>query len=158
MKKFVFLSLSALLVLVAGCAGPTAPTEPPVIVAFDASPMAITTGGTTTLLWNVTGAESVTIDPGIGQVDVAGTMDLTPTQSTTYTLNAINVAGVVTKSASVTVSAPNPPSIVNFERDPCHDYLRANFDIAVGCHRSYVGKHRPGHRQGRYCRDQNGYS
>ncbi|MGA9048775.1 MAG: hypothetical protein WB588_07275 [Dehalococcoidia bacterium] len=118
MKKFVFLSLSALLVLVAGCAGPTAPTEPPVIVAFDASPMAITTGGTTTLLWNVTGAESVTIDPGIGQVDVAGTMDLTPTQSTTYTLNAINVAGVVTKSASVTVSAPNPPSIVNFSATP----------------------------------------
>ncbi|MHB8086114.1 MAG: hypothetical protein ACYDHZ_09825 [Dehalococcoidia bacterium] len=119
MKRFVFLSLSIIVVLAAGCTGgKSTPTEPPVIVAFNASPMSITTGGTTTLLWNITGATAVTIDPGIGQVDVAGTMDLTPTQSTTYTINAINTAGTVTKLTTVTVNAPNPPTVVNFSATP----------------------------------------
>ncbi|MGA2367376.1 MAG: hypothetical protein ABSF74_02230 [Dehalococcoidia bacterium] len=119
MKRFVFLSLALLLVLVAGCSEsqPT-PTVPPVIISFRASPSSINPGGTTTLLWNVTGATSVSIDPGIGQVDVAGTMDLQPTQSTTYTLNAINAAGVMTKTAAVSIAAPNPPVIVNFSATP----------------------------------------
>ena len=119
MKKFIYLSLSLLLVLVAGCsAGQSTPTTPPEIIAFTVSPSSINPGGTTTLLWNVTGATTVSIDPGIGQVDIAGTMDVQPTQSTTYTINAINAAGVMTQTAAVTVTAPNPPVIVAFMAAP----------------------------------------
>ncbi len=119
MKKFIYLSLSLLLVLVAGCsAGQSKPTTPPVIIAFTVSPSSINPGGTTTLLWNVTGATTVSIDPGIGQMDIAGTMDVQPTQSTTYTINAINAAGVMTQTAAVTVTAPNPPVIVAFMAAP----------------------------------------
>jgi uncharacterized cupredoxin-like copper-binding protein len=119
MKKFIYLSLSLLLVLVAGCsAGQSTPTTPPEIIAFTVSPSSINPGGTTTLLWNVTGATTVSIDPGIGQVDIAGTMDVQPTQSTTYTINAVNAAGVMTQTAAVTVTAPNPPVIVAFMAAP----------------------------------------
>jgi hypothetical protein len=119
MKRFIYLSLSLLLVLVAGCsAGPSTPTTPPEIIAFTVSPSSVNPGGTTTLLWNVTGATTVSIDPGIGQVDIAGTMDVQPTQSTTYTINAVNAAGVMTQTAAVTVTAPNPPVIVVFMAAP----------------------------------------
>ncbi len=119
MKRFIFLSLSLLLVLITGCGeSQSTPTAPPVIIAFSTSPSSISSGGTTTLLWNVTGATSVMIDPSIGQVDIAGTMDLQPSQSTTYTITALNSAGVVTRSAEVTVTAPSPPSIVNFSATP----------------------------------------
>jgi len=119
MKKFIYLSLSLLLVLVAGCSsGQSTPTTPPQIIAFSVSPSSINPGGTTTLLWNVTGATTVSIDPGIGQVDIAGTMDVQPTQSTTYTINAVNAAGVMTQTAAVTVTAPNPPVIVAFMAAP----------------------------------------
>ena len=119
MKRFVFLSLSLLLVLITGCtASQSTPTSPPVIIAFSASPSSINPGETIKLLWNVTGATSVIIDPGIGQVDIVGTMHLQPSQSTTYTINAFNAAGVVTKTAEVTVTAGSPPSIINFTATP----------------------------------------
>ena len=51
----------------------------------------------------------MSIDQGIGLVDVAGTRVVSPAISTVYTISATNSAGTVTRSAMTTVnSAPAP--------------------------------------------------
>ena len=123
MKKtaFIFLSLLLLLVLIPGCITfQTSPTTtvppvgtPPDIIVFSNNPSTIDAGGTSTLLWNVTGATSVSIDQGIGTVAVAGTRVVSPAASAVYTLTAINSAGTVTRSAVTTVN-PAPPAAIPF--------------------------------------------
>ncbi|MCX6001087.1 MAG: hypothetical protein NTY79_00885, partial [Chloroflexi bacterium] len=94
MKRFIFLSLSLLLlILIPGCftfqVAPPNASQPvgslPVIGVFSNNPATINPGGTSTLLWNVTGANSVRIDHGIGLVDAAGIKLISPATSTVYT-------------------------------------------------------------------------
>ena len=57
----------------------------------------------------------MSIDQGIGQVNVAGTRVVSPATSTVYTISATNSAGTVTRSAVTTVnSAPPPPAPMPF--------------------------------------------
>jgi hypothetical protein len=124
LKRFAFLSLSLLLllVLIPGCVTfqlpPSAIIPPvgtaPVIGIFTNTPSTINSGGTSTLLWNVTGANLVSIDQGIGQVDVAGTRVISPVSSTVYTISATNSAGTVTRSAVTVVNAALPPTSIPF--------------------------------------------
>jgi len=119
LKRLVFLSLSLLLlILIPGCFTISAPSPnpippagtPPIIIAFSSNPSTINAGGTSTLLWNVTGAASVSIDQGIGQVDAAGTRVVSPATSTVYTISATNSSGtVIRSSAIIIVSTPAPP-------------------------------------------------
>jgi hypothetical protein len=118
LKRIIFLSLSLLLlILIPGCfsfpvqaPNPVPPvSQPSVIREFSSNPSAINSGGTTTLLWNVTGANSVNIDQGIGLVDVAGTRIVSPTISTVYTISATNASGTVTRSSLTTVNSVLPP-------------------------------------------------
>jgi hypothetical protein len=110
LKRFIFLSLSLLLlILISGCITVPPAGAPPVIMEFSSNPSMINAGGTSTLLWNVTGANSVSIDQGIGQVNVAGTRVVSPTTSTVYTISATNSAGTVTRSAVTTVYSASPP-------------------------------------------------
>ena len=129
MKRFIFLSLSLLLllVLIPGCvtvpALPSATTAP-VIREFSSNPSTINGGGKSILFWDVTGANSVSIDQGIGQVSTAGVKVLSPAASTTYTITATNNIGTVTKSAVTTVSSTSllpvgmPPAIIIFSSNP----------------------------------------
>ena len=78
----------------------------PVIGDFSVSPPLISAGGTAALSWSVTGADSVSITPGPGQVGSAGTAQVSPDESTSYTLTAVNSAGIATMSIKLTTSAP----------------------------------------------------
>ncbi len=122
MKKIVVLSLSLLLllILIPGCitfqTPPSATTPPvgtpPVIIVFSTNPPTISAGGTSTLLWNVTGASSVSIDQGIGQVDIAGSRAVSPARSTVYTISATNSTGIAIRSSAIIIvssPAPAPP-------------------------------------------------
>lgn len=120
LKRFFLVSLSLLLLfLIPGCftfsapaPNPTPPVgTPPVIIEFSSNPSTINAGGTSTLLWNVTGANSASIDQGVGQVAIAGTRIVSPATSTVYTISATNSAGTVTRSAVTTVNSvpPAPP-------------------------------------------------
>jgi len=80
----------------------------PVINSFNASPGTITSGESSTLNWNVSDAATVSIDQGIGGVGLSGVRDVYPGATTTYTLTATNVAGSVSATAQVTVSAAPP--------------------------------------------------
>ena len=123
MKKIVILPLSLLLllILIPGCftfqtppsaaVTPSTTTPSPAIIVFSNNPSTINSGGTSTLLWNVAGATSVSIDQGIGPVDVAGSRVVSPAKSTVYTISATSATGtVIRSSATIIVSAPVPPA------------------------------------------------
>ncbi|PWU01795.1 MAG: hypothetical protein C5B51_21985 [Terriglobia bacterium] len=88
---------------------------------FFATPNNIQPGQTATLTWVVTGATAVNISPGVGNVNAtSGTTQVTPQQTTTYTLTATGPGGAsVTQTAVVTVGGPTGPvQIVRFEASP----------------------------------------
>ena len=111
---------------------PSTTTSAPAIVAFTASPTAITAGQTATLLWNVTSATSVQIDQGIGSgLAAAGTISVVPSTTTIYTLTASNSAGSIASSVTVSVTSSSetstpsatpspglPPKILAFDISP----------------------------------------
>ena len=73
------------------------------IVRFEANPSSIKSGQTTTLVWEVQNADTVTIS-GIGAVDPkTGTSTLALTETTTFQLTAKNAQGEVNKAITVTV-------------------------------------------------------
>jgi Beta-propeller repeat len=64
-------------------------------------------GGSVNLSWQVTGADAVTIEPGVGDVTdpESGTIAVEVTETTTFTLTATNAAGDVTATRSVEVTS-----------------------------------------------------
>jgi hypothetical protein len=113
-KKMIPLLL-ALVVFAVGCAPGSpinigAPVQQPVINSFSASPPSISVGGSSTLSWTVTGATTVSIDQGIGNVALTATRAVSPSATTIYTLIATNSAGSVTVTAQVVVSGTATPT------------------------------------------------
>ncbi len=99
------------------------PGTGPRIVKFSAAPLNIPQGGTSTLLWVVDNADTVSIDQGVGTVDNrAGTRDVNPQQTTVYTLTATNKFGTVTAQVTVNVAIvvppPPAPTITSFTANP----------------------------------------
>jgi hypothetical protein len=89
---------------------------PPVILQLTATPNPFRVGDTVTLHWAVFGAESASIDQGIGVVDPqGGAHAVQPQGSVTYSLTASNANG--TSSASVLVQLL-PPGIGLFLAEP----------------------------------------
>ncbi len=89
---------------------PPPPASLPVINSFAASPGSISSGGSSTLSWNVSNATSVIIDGGVGNVGLSGSTTVSPAATTTYTLTASNTAGSVTAITQVVVTIPSPPA------------------------------------------------
>jgi len=89
--------------------GTPPPSSAPTIGSFTASPSNLTAGQSTILSWSVTGATTVSISNGVGNVASTGSASVSPTQTTTYTLTATNNTGTSTAQAAVSVSAPPPP-------------------------------------------------
>ncbi len=96
------------------------PSTPPVINAFSASPSTLPLlGGQTVLSWNVTDATTLSIDNGVGIVTSRTSIPVNVTQTTTFTLSAINVRGTSTAQTTVTVYVPTaPPTISSFIATP----------------------------------------
>jgi len=94
----------------------------PAINSFTANPRYIYYGGgTSTLSWDVSGADTVIIDQGIGAVTpTTGTQKvyLYTIATTTYTLVATNEAGSSTATVQVTVYEGLPPFIPIFPIEP----------------------------------------
>jgi YD repeat-containing protein len=73
---------------------------------IQAHPESIVQGGATTLTWTSTNATSAEIDQGIGPVALNGSREVSPIQTTTYTITATNSSGAATDSATVQVRHP----------------------------------------------------
>jgi len=77
----------------------------PVITLFEANPTFINLGSNATLTWSVQGATSLQIN---GQTVTGTSLEVAPSQTTTFTLVATNPAGTADASVDVTVNAPMP--------------------------------------------------
>jgi hypothetical protein len=102
------LVLLAVILSVTACGGvsaldgnfPAAPT----IQTFVATPASLPAGGgTTTLSWTVTYADTLSLAPGIGNVGGLSSKAVSPTANTTYTLTASNSLGQARQTVTVTV-------------------------------------------------------
>jgi hypothetical protein len=65
------------------------------------------------LSWRVDGADSVTIDRGVGVVTGSGKVTVRPSERTVYTLTAANAVGSVTAVVTVAVDAEERPVRIN---------------------------------------------
>jgi hypothetical protein len=79
------------------------PAGPPQIVSLTADPPAISAGESSTLRWLVTGADTLALAPGVGDVSGTSSAVVTPATTTTYTLTASGTGGTVTDDVTVTV-------------------------------------------------------
>ncbi len=75
-----------------GAGGISGGNGAPVILSFSASPASLAAAGQATLSWQVTGATSLSIDHGVGDVTGASTA-VSVTATTIYTLTATNAMG-----------------------------------------------------------------
>jgi PKD repeat protein len=83
--------------------------------------MSLNLGDASTLTWRCsTNAETCVIDPGIGSVDLSGSITLSPISTTTYTITATNPWG--TANSSIMVEVIWPPPSVDFLADPTTIY------------------------------------
>lgn len=95
----------------------------PVISYFTADPETIPPGGSSTLSWAVSNADTVRVGSGSESLLVGpvGSAVATPGTTTTYTLTATNAAGGVTRTAHVSVGAGGAaglPVINSFTSNP----------------------------------------
>ncbi|MBX3737718.1 MAG: hypothetical protein KF715_13555 [Candidatus Didemnitutus sp.] len=95
-----------------------APPPPvPVIDSFLATPSTINLGDSATLNWSVTAADTLSISPGVGTV-TGTSVTVNPTQTTTYTLTASNQYGPATRTVTLNVTQPAPPTVNSFTANP----------------------------------------
>jgi hypothetical protein len=84
--------------------------DPPT-VTFSADPATIFISESSTLTWQTNNADSCVIEPGIGPVDVNGTIAVSPTQTTAYSITATGLGGTTT--ADMTVTILNRPPVAD---------------------------------------------
>jgi peptidoglycan-associated lipoprotein len=114
---------------------PTPPPQPAAPTAtLAANPAVVQQGQSTTLTWQTSNANEITID-GLGTVPASGSKSITPNTSTTYTLTAKGPGGSQDASARVTVNqqvaqaAPSPSDEDLFAKnvkDVLFDYDKAD--------------------------------
>lgn len=82
----------------------------PSIVSFNADPDVVAKGESSNLIWSVSNATEVVIEPGIGTSSLTGSQRIFPEKTTTYTLTATNRAGSVSATKVVNVEEPSIPA------------------------------------------------
>lgn len=95
---------------------PPPPPEPQ--VTFQAEPGTVEKGHSVALVWTSMNTTSVVLEPGDKTMPTQGTLSVTPTESTTYTLVAKGAGGTKTATTAVTVTQPAaaaPPTIILVE-------------------------------------------
>lgn len=106
-------------------APPPAPAPPAVSAAptasLSAASASIEQGACTNLNWSTTNASSVSIDPGIGNVQPSGSREVCPSSTTRYTLTATGAGGSRTDSTTVGVTPKKPTDKLT---------IHVNFDTA----------------------------
>jgi arylsulfatase A-like enzyme len=83
----------------------TVAAAPLPMISFAATPARIRPGESAALEWNVSHADTVTIDNGIGDVASAGSVFVSPSASTAYRLTAIGPGGTTTATAVLVVDS-----------------------------------------------------
>jgi peptidoglycan-associated lipoprotein len=116
----------------------------PIVKFFTAEPATIERGQASSLKWEVTGAESASINQGLGVVGnsasggvIAGNRSVFPSNTTTYTLTATNAGGSVSETVTVNVTAPAPDFDKSDIREDARNVLTQNADKLKTIFRDY---------------------
>lgn len=115
------LCLLAMAFIAGGCHHKTNTAPPPTpqpqpqpaarpTVTLQANPTTIEKGQSSTLTWSSTNATSLTLAPAVGSIAPEGSTQVSPTESTTYTITATGPGGDTQQIVRVTVSAAAPPT------------------------------------------------
>ncbi len=94
-------------------------------------PPSIRPGQSALLTWESRNAESVTIEPAIGSVDLSGRIKFFPDETTTYTVRAEGPGGVVSKSVTVKVATDESSAGTIDEQDIRHLPIEEQFKLQV---------------------------
>ena len=115
-----------------------APQNIPQILTFVANPPIIDAGQSSQLCWQVSGATSIQIDPGVGSnLNANDCATVKPTVTTTYTLTATNAQGTI--KANVTVSV-GQVQITSFQANPVTSTAAGNpVVLSWTTHERFVG-------------------
>jgi hypothetical protein len=119
---FVVLAVPMLL---ASCFLPAVPSLP-VINSFNSTPSVVANGSPAVLDWNVSNATALIIDQGVGSVSSTGTSVVMPAATTIYTLTAVNAAGAITKTVTVTVNSASVTTFIPVTPAPTGPLPQAN--------------------------------
>lgn len=96
-------------VVVSAVSPPPIPASLPIVHSFVADPESIVAGGSSTLSWSVSNAYSVIIAPVVyrqlGPIPATGSVPISPSVTTTYTLTATNASGIRNETVTVTVNS-----------------------------------------------------
>jgi serine/threonine protein kinase len=87
-----------------------APVNP--VIQFAADPVSIDAGASAKLSWDVSGANEVVIDNGVGKVGGTGTFFVAPSVSTTYVLTATGAGAGTLAHATVSIEVKSKPAPV----------------------------------------------
>jgi len=99
------------------------------ICSFAGGPLNLAPGGSSTLRWITDPTASLSIDQGIGNVDAntssgIGSIAVSPTETTTYTLTSTRGGDVETAQVTITVS-----NIISFVADPFQVLPNGNVNL-----------------------------
>src|SRR5580698_7557107 len=115
MKWSTLIFMLGVVMLLGACHKKVAPPPPPPpppppapTASLTASPDSIQGGQSTTLTWQTSNATDVSID-GIGAVQASGSQPVSPSDSTTYHLEAKGAGGTQEATTRLTVTQPPPP-------------------------------------------------
>jgi chitodextrinase len=89
----------------AGVQATTQAPPVPVISSFTANPPSVVSGQSSTLVWSVSNASSLTVDNGVGNVTDTSSFSVHPSVTTVYQLTATNSFGSVTAQTTLTITA-----------------------------------------------------
>lgn len=143
--RFTLLSLLAMSLIGTACHKKPVTTAPPQpaqtntppakpTVTLQASPEMVAKGQSSTLTWNSTNATTLSLAPGVGTVAPQGSTQVSPGDSTTYTITASGPGGTAEQSVRVTISEPaavqpTTPVSVSAEEAFNRDVQDAYFDL-----------------------------
>jgi serine/threonine protein kinase len=83
----------------------------PAVGSFSASPATIQPGQSTTLTWQTSNATEVAIENVSANQQPSGSVQVSPDKTTVYKLVARGEGGTITGETTVTVAAPNKPTL-----------------------------------------------
>jgi YVTN family beta-propeller protein len=85
--------------------------QPQPQVSLHSIPIAVLPGEPSILCWQTKNVDSTSIDNGIGPVPTSGSIQILPTTTTTYTITAQGLGGIVTANATVEIDETLQPSV-----------------------------------------------
>lgn len=94
------------------------PSAAPKVNTFSATPASIDLGESSILSWTTENATSVNITPDVGTVNPNGSVTVTPTVSTAYSIVATGPGGEVTANTTIVVFQPDSAKVLSFTANP----------------------------------------